>query len=277
MAVGEAHKYFWALVKNWKLGNNTELRLCSENGRLKVNFSADLGVWNLPQVPDPPSTDTSRGHQGTRSAGPSRIRRRERRAAAREVKATRKTSEDLEASAADENTEEVIYVEEASSAEEVPAPKKVRSCSKCGGPSKGHSGPCGQKCSVVLPTPEKERCPSLSGDISLTLTPGQESRDEPWSFCGGMENITPEKVEPPDDEFYTLEVTCAKDVHNLWCCDIKNPSLNQKCPPVPAPPRVFHPNLEVFGYLSDEVSTPSCSTYLFKKGSQDILSECFKL
>ena len=210
MAVGEAHKYFWALVKNWKLGNNTEL------WRLKVNFSADLGVWNPPQVPDPPSTDTSRGHQGTSSAGPSRIRRGERRSAAREVKAPRNTSEDLEASASDENTEKVICVEEASSAEEVPAPaKKVRSCSKCGGPSKGHSGPCGQKCSGVLPTPEKERCPSLPGDISLTLTPGQEFRDEPWRFCGGLENITPEKLEPPDDEFYTLEVTCAKDVNSL--------------------------------------------------------------
>ena len=88
---------------------------------------------------------------------------------------------------------------------------------------------------------------------------------------------TSQKRTPSNEDFYTLEVTCAKDVHSLWCCDIKNPSLSQNCPPVPAPPKVFHPNLEVFWYLSTEVSTPSCSTYLFEKGNQDILSECFKL
>ena len=88
---------------------------------------------------------------------------------------------------------------------------------------------------------------------------------------------TSQKLTPSNEDFYTLEVTCAKDVHSLWCCDIKNPSLNQNCPPVPAPPKVFHPNLGVFGYLSTEVSTPSCSTYLFEKDNQDILSECFKL
>ena len=96
-----AQDYFWALVKNWKHGRNSDLRLCSDEGRLKVNFSADLGVWDPPRLPDSPSTNTSRGHQGTRSAGPSRIRRRERRAAARAATAASKSTENVEETVAD--------------------------------------------------------------------------------------------------------------------------------------------------------------------------------
>ena len=58
-----------------KIGNNSELRLCSEDGRLKVNYSGDLGVWAPPTSPEHKSIDASRGHQGTRLAGTSRTRR----------------------------------------------------------------------------------------------------------------------------------------------------------------------------------------------------------
>ena len=55
----------------------------SENGRLSVNYSMDLGVW-VPPTPRLPSDSASRGHLGPRKgAGPSRQRRRERRAADR--------------------------------------------------------------------------------------------------------------------------------------------------------------------------------------------------
>ena len=61
--------------------------------------------------------------------------------------------------------------------------RKGRTCTKCGGPSKGHPGQCGQKCFVVLKTPEKERHTSLLGDLSLTLTPGKGSREEQCVNC----------------------------------------------------------------------------------------------
>ena len=87
-----AHKYFFDLVKNWKIGTNSELRLCSEDGKLKVNYSVDLGVWVPPKPPENRSSDASRGHQGTRRAGPSRTRR----AAARAAKVNGNTTENVE-------------------------------------------------------------------------------------------------------------------------------------------------------------------------------------
>ena len=76
-----ALKTFWALVNNWKEGKNGQLRLSSENGCLSVNYSMDLGVW-VPPTPRPPSDSASRGHLGPgKWAGPSRQRRREKRAA----------------------------------------------------------------------------------------------------------------------------------------------------------------------------------------------------
>ena len=100
-----AQKYFWALVKNWKLGRNSELHLCSDEGRLKVNFSLDLDVWDPPRLPDPLSTHASSGHQGTRSSGPSRMRRREKRAAARAATAAIESTENVEKLAADSSEE----------------------------------------------------------------------------------------------------------------------------------------------------------------------------
>ena len=173
----------------------------------------------------PPSTDASRGHQGTRSAGPSRIRRRGRRAAARAAKATSDTAENVEetdgepmekadeANTAEEaqNANEVTTAGEANNTEEaatVSMSRKSRTCTKCGGSSKGHKGPCGKKCSVVMTTPEKERCASLQGsrDLSMTLTPSKESRGEQCANCEAVMlpnhqcEITPEKIPLKDIE-----------------------------------------------------------------------------
>ena len=52
--VRRAQDHFWALVNNWKQGKNAELRLCSENGRLGMNYFIDLGVWDPPRPTDPP-------------------------------------------------------------------------------------------------------------------------------------------------------------------------------------------------------------------------------
>ena len=235
-----AQDHFWALVKNWKQGINAELRLCSENGRLSMNYFMDLGVWDPPRHPDPPSTDSSRGHQGTRSAGPSRIRRRERRAAARTANATSDTAENVEETAgepmekADEantaveaqNAKEVTTAGEANNAEEAAfesMSRKSRSCTKCGGSSKGHPGPCGKKCSVVMSTPEKERCTSLQGsrDLSITLTPIKESRGEQCANCEAVMlpnhqcEITLEKI--PSKEMEDDQVEKAYEAEGLLC------------------------------------------------------------
>ena len=79
--VGGALKYFWTLVNNWENKINAELKLNCENGRLLVNYSVDLGVW-VPPTPRPGCDSASSGHKGPRKGvGPSRQRRRERRAA----------------------------------------------------------------------------------------------------------------------------------------------------------------------------------------------------
>ena len=99
--------------------------------------------------------------------------------------------------------------------------RKGRTCTKCGGSSKGHPGPCGKKCSVVMITPEKERCTSLQGsrDLSMTLTPSKESRAEQCANCEAVMlpnhqcEITPEKI--PSKEMEDDPV--AFEVKGLLC------------------------------------------------------------
>ena len=129
---------------------------------------------------------------------PSRQRRREKRAAAR---AAGTAKVDASEEVAETETKEVTCEDsdEAGNIEKTALYKKGRNRSKCGGPTKGHFGPCGQKCTVALRTPEKERDLSLLGDLSLILTPGQGSREEQCKNCGaGMApdhqcQITPDK------------------------------------------------------------------------------------
>ena len=103
-----ALKSFWTLVNNWKQGKDGLLKLSSENGRLSVNYSINLGVW-VPPIPRPPSDSASRGPQGPRKgAGPSQQRRRERRSAER--------------AAASEAPEEVAEVETEEPVEEADVP-----------------------------------------------------------------------------------------------------------------------------------------------------------
>ena len=164
-------KSFWTLVNNWKQGKDGQLKLSSENGYLSVNYSIDLGFW-VPPTPRPPSDSASRGRQGPRKgAGPSRQRRRERRAADR--------------AAVVEASEEVAEAETEDSVEEADAPvldvaeaaTNVRTCTRCGKPTKGHPGPCGVRCSNVPASPELLRQTPVEGDTSLTLTPVREVRE----------------------------------------------------------------------------------------------------
>ena len=182
---------FWTLVNNWKSERNSELLLKSENGQLSVKFSADLGKWVAPSPPPrkPPSSDASRGNQGPRRrVGPRRQRRRERRAAERAAEATlsdayEEVVETEDATPVEIEEASLEKAEEAENANKADPFRKGHTCTKCGGPVKGHPGQCGQKCSVVLKTPEKERHTYLPGDLSLTLTPGQGCREEQCDNC----------------------------------------------------------------------------------------------
>ena len=74
---------FWALVRNWKQGKSSELKLLCENGHLKVNYLVDLGVWVPPTTSRPPRSNPPAGPQGPRQPGPCRQRRKDRREAER--------------------------------------------------------------------------------------------------------------------------------------------------------------------------------------------------
>ena len=150
--VGEALNSFWTLVNNWKKGKSADLPFHSENGRLTVKYSMDLGVWVPPSrapTPRPPSDSACRGHQGSRKgASPSRQRRRERRAAARAAEAD-----------ATEN------VSEAS-----PAPKERAEEAET---------------SIInkAATPEELHTTPEQGDTSHTLSPGRAVREEEGDQC----------------------------------------------------------------------------------------------
>ena len=107
---------------------NAELTLKSEKGHMLVNYYGDLGVW-VPPAPQPPSDPTSSKHQvqGPRKGiGPSRQRRRERRAAERATATEEATSENVsvedETGKVDDATEKGNNV----GAEKVPSVKATR-------------------------------------------------------------------------------------------------------------------------------------------------------
>ena len=58
-----------------------------------------------------------------------------------------------------------------------------------------------------------------------------------------------------------LELKCFNQEHNGLCCDV----LKQRCrgPKVRAPPRVFHPNLNMYGEYNVVLSNPRSSMYTF--------------
>ena len=86
--VGELMKLVRQVLGNWKVGNNCELVLSCNAGLMKVNMSADLGIWVQPTRPH--TSDTGdRGHLGSRRrADPSYLRRLRKRAAERAAAAT---------------------------------------------------------------------------------------------------------------------------------------------------------------------------------------------
>ena len=76
----EANEWYQTFLNQWKTGKDAELHLVCDQGRLKLNMTADLGLWQAP-VWGP--TGQPWGHQGLMRESPSKERRRARRAAER--------------------------------------------------------------------------------------------------------------------------------------------------------------------------------------------------
>ena len=149
------------LLKSWKVGKCSELKLICEDGVIKVTMSANLGTWVQPI----PKVTSDRGYQGSRRrASPSYLRRQERRAAERAANSPAPT---------------------AAAAEQAPAAAKPgRICQKCSKPCLGHKGPTGEKCASTPPSPEKVR--ESSPALYLQVTPFREGRVEDFQNSGAV-------------------------------------------------------------------------------------------
>ena len=77
-----AQQVFDTLIHQWKTGGNAELKFFCERGSLRVNFDADLGPWRPAPGEVQPKYGDYRDY--VKPPSPSRLRRKERRAAERE-------------------------------------------------------------------------------------------------------------------------------------------------------------------------------------------------
>ena len=75
-----AEQFFRTFVDQWKSGTNAELKFFCERGYLRVSLNAEIGPWKAPAKEMCPNAWV----RGLHKASPSRLRRRERRAAERE-------------------------------------------------------------------------------------------------------------------------------------------------------------------------------------------------
>ena len=91
-----AEQFFRTFVDQWKYGGNVELKFLCERGYLKVSMCAEIGPWKAPAGEMCPNVWV----RGLHKASPSRLRRRERRAAEREqVAAAEKVAKKADAKA----------------------------------------------------------------------------------------------------------------------------------------------------------------------------------
>ena len=99
-------KWLQALVVNqWKTGKDAELRLYCENGHLKVNVCADLGLQTPSWRAEPVGAYWGSPWGASGRGSPSRLRRRQRRAATRTAEVFAATTEDADQAAQERNSE----------------------------------------------------------------------------------------------------------------------------------------------------------------------------
>ena len=162
---------FWQLARHWKQGEKAKLELSCGDGSLHMQLSAVLGHPDQPHFPhsSPPQPPSPPFSAPKKKKSPSQLRRQERRRQEALTKAKEAASvtvmeeteenvsdevaadETFEADIASEASEEVAgaeteeLVEEADTTvlDEALAATHVRTCTRCGKPTKGHIGPCG--------------------------------------------------------------------------------------------------------------------------------------
>ena len=93
---------------------------------------------------------------------------------------------------------------------------------------------------------------------SESLSPGKETREDKSD-----ENLSEEVVK--EEEPVQLQTSYSREAHRLMppCCEFTNPLPTSS--PVPAPARVYHPNLNLIGYFDCKNSKPDSNCHLFTR------------
>ena len=221
--VGGVMKLVRQVIGNWKVGKNCELKLNCESGVMKVTMTADLGSWIQPTSKSSESGNSV--HQGPRRrAGPSYLRRQEKRAAAR-VAAVAATAVEQTAQEKAEDAETASPAAPPTPAPAAPpgSQQVSRTCKKCGQPCCGHAGPSGARCSNApsnTSTPEKLRGSSIPLPEQVTPARRPPARQPP----------APTAVDPAPATSPLINLSCA-------------PSIHRPPPPLTYSPRQLQPPL----------------------------------
>ena len=161
-----AYEVFQTFIDQWKTGANVEVRFFCERGNLKVNLCADLGLWRPttgelgPRVWD---------YGGLHKQSPSRLRRREKRAA------ERKQSAAAEKCAAEKAAAEKCAAEKAA-AEEFAAEKAAAE-------KFAVEKAAAEKCADTAKAEQAASESAASADVASTSCLGSQYQSTPWTTC----------------------------------------------------------------------------------------------
>ena len=210
-----AYEVFQTFIDQWKTGANVEVRFFCERGNLKVNLCADLGLWRPttgelgPRVWD---------YGGLHKQSPSRLRRREKRAA------ERKQSAAAEKCAAEKAAAEKCAAEKA--AVEMCAAEKA-AAEKCAAEKAAAEMCAAEKAAAEKCATEKaaEKCAATaSADVASTSCLGSQHQPTPWNTCWTCEgDLSPDhKCDGP-----------AGHISAATCMSPLNPAVVRPSPSAP--------------------------------------------
>ena len=228
----DAERLFNMFLDQWKTGQNGELRLLCESGNLKVNFSADFGPWRAQPVIWPKVW----GSRGVPTTSPSRLKRRERRAAERAAAEKLAAESAAAESAAAENTAAKRVAAERVAAEKLAVEKAATE--KIASAEKAADKVCESEMTATTScSHSKVQCWNCNGD----MTPDHQ--------CGVLASVPPEhesvvEEHPPplplchycchlgsgsNPVHYYLQCLCAEKVCSCQCyCTEKQQELKRE-------------------------------------------------
>ena len=181
--VGRVMKLVRQVLGNWKLGKNYELVLSCDSDVMKMIMSADLGNWVQPSATQPSETG-DRGHQGPRRrAGPSYLRRQEKRTAARAAASA--------PAVAEEATPSPAAAEEAT-----PAPSEAE-----------EAAPAHTAAEKASPAAAEEAAPAAAEEATATLSEVEEASLAP----AADQAATTERTAPGPRSFHRCGQPCRAD------------------------------------------------------------------